>query len=224
VDLREFTEDLVTPGIDAVATGVEIFGVPEWKGADPLIMQGEPVKAVRMHGLAVFRRDRLAGWLNDYETKGFLYITGRAKGGIIPVKVGGEEEREISFLMTRAKSEIIPRVQGDKVSIDVKIEAEGDLGENESPKPIATPEILKQVNKDVEGEIRRLALAALEKAQKDYGADIFGFGDKIHKTKPEYWRRVEDKWYDIYPDIDVRVQVKADIRRTGMIAEPYQIK
>lgn len=224
VDLREFISAMVTPGIDAVATKLEVMNVTEVAGEDPAVRVGEALKSVRLHGLAVFRRDRLVGWLGDNETKGFLYIKGRTGSGIIPVKVGGEEEREISFLMTRAKSKIIARVEGGKVSVTVKIEAEGDLAETESTKPIAAPEMLAQVNRDVAREIRSMALAAVKKAQKEYKADIFGFGQKVHKADPKYWHQVEDKWNDIYPTVDVKIQVTAQIRRTGMIAEPYEIK
>ncbi len=221
VDLREFTAAMVSPGIDAVATGLQIKSIPERAGMDPVLEQGEPNKSVQALSLAVFRRDRLAGWLNEDEGKGYLYITGRSKAGVIPVKV---KKEKISFLMTRAKSEIIPRVDKGKISMHVKIKAEGDLGENSSLQLIATPEAIAKLNREVAREIHRLAMAALKKAQREYQADIFGFGQKVHHAAPDFWHRVEDKWYDIYPNIDVKVEVTVEIRRTGMIGDTYKIK
>jgi spore germination protein KC len=127
-------------------------------------------------------------------------------------------------MMTRTKSEIKPAVENGQVKFSVKIDAEGDLVENKSTADIAEPEILEQVNREVAGEITRLVRRSLDKAQRRLGADIFGFGEKLHKAEPEYWKQVEGKWYDIYPAVDVNIQVKADIRRTGMISKPFKIK
>lgn len=224
VDLREFTEAMVTPGIDAVAGKVEVIRSTETAGEDPVNKQGEPAKSPKVEGLAAFRGAKLAGWLDGNETRGYLYIIGRAGSGIIPVKAGKGEAQEISFLMTRSQSEIVPRIERGRVTINVKIKAEGDLVEDGSPLPVAKPEILARINRDVAREIHNMAMAALQKAQKEYKADIFGFGDKVHKVEPEFWHRVKDKWDDIYPEVEVKVQVTAKIRRTGMIAEPYEIR
>lgn len=223
VNLRDFAVALVTPGMDSVAPKVGIIRIMENQGADPSVLKGEPQKSIQVQGLGVFRRGRLAGWLDDDETKGFLYITGKARSGIIPVKTGGQAGQKISFLMTRTKSEIKPRVENGQVRFSVKIEAEGDLVENERITDITEPELLDQVNRAVAGEISRLARRSLDKAQRRLGSDIFGFGEKLHKADPGYWRQVEENWHDIYPTVDVNIQVKADIRRTGLISKPFKI-
>lgn len=224
VDMRNFATALVEPGQDAVAPKAGVIKVMENIGSDPSVLTGEPQRTVQVQGLAVFRRDRLAGWLNDDETKGFLYMTGKARAGSIIVKLQGEEGKKISFMMTRTKSEIKPRVEKGEVRFSVKIDAEGDLVENESTMDISEPEILERVNREVAGEVSRLARRSLDKAQRRLGADIFGFGEKLHKAEPEYWKQVEEKWYDIYPTVDVSIQVTANIRRTGMVSKPFEIK
>ncbi len=174
-------------------------------------------------GAAVFRKDKLVGFLDDSETKGFLYVTGRAKQGIISLSLHEHAKKDVAFAMTRTSSSIIPKVDDDGVSFIVDIHAEGDLQQHEDTEPVASPEIIKAIEEKAAQEIIALVEKALNKAKKDFGADIFGFGRTLHKRYPQIWKGLEDDWREIYPDIEVTVKAEAKIRRTGMLTDTPKI-
>lgn len=225
IDIKRFINQLITPGQDTAASCIEIF---ERKEGDQ--GQGEggsskenPQKAVRVVGAAVFRKDKLVGFLDDSETKGFLYVTGRAKQGIISLSLHEHAKKDVAFAMTRTSSRIIPKIDDDGVSFIVDIHAEGDLQQHEDTEPVASPEIIKAIEEKAAQEIKALVEKALNKAKKDFGADIFGFGRTLHKRYPQIWKGLEDDWREIYPDIEVTVKAEAKIRRTGMLTDTPKI-
>ncbi|MDA8233330.1 MAG: Ger(x)C family spore germination protein [Clostridia bacterium] len=230
MDLKDFFVALADPGRDPITGKIEIIPSKEMQsgghggGGEGM----SPKTSIRLTGAAVFRKDKLAGWLGDKETKGYLYLSGKAQQGVIPLRMpthGGEwGDLDVSFEMTRSSSKIVPVIEGGKLKVKIEIEAEGDLGEHEGKLPIARPQDLEVINKEAAREIKRMARQTLTKVQKEYKADILGIGDKIHKKYPKTWAAIEDRWLELYPDVEVEIKVKAHVRRTGMIGESLKIR
>ena len=226
VDIKHFVNQLINSGQDAAAACVEVYehkdeGQSQGQdGAEDKI----PRKMVRVEGTAVFRKDKLVGFLDSEETKGFLYAIGRAKHGMISLSLHDHVNKDIAFAMTRASSRIIPKVEGDEIEFIIEIHAEGDLQQHEDTGPVASPEIIKIVEEKAAHEIKTMVEKALNKAQKEYEADIFGLGNSLHKRYPQIWKSVEDNWRELYRDIRVTVKAEAKIRRTGMLTDTPPIR
>ncbi|AFC30504.1 Spore germination protein KC [Paenibacillus mucilaginosus 3016] len=47
-------------------------------------------------------------------------------------------------------------------------------------------------------------------------SDIFGFLEVVERDQPKAWKKMKDKWGDIFPTCWVEVQVEQEILRTGM--------
>jgi len=226
IDIKHFINQLITPGRDAVAACIEIFerretGQSQGKGSSN---DGTAQKSVRMEGVAVFRKEKLAGFLDTEETKGYLYAIGRAKQGIISISLHDHIKKDIAIAMTRASSSIIPKVDGDEIEFIVDIHAEGDLQQHDDTKPVADPEIMKIIEEKTAQEIKAMVEKALNKAKNEFEADIFGFGSCLHKKYPKIWKSIKDDWREIYPDIKVTVKTKVKIRRTGMLIDTPTIR
>lgn len=65
-------------------------------------------------------------------------------------------------------------------------------------------------------------MMAVEKAQKEYSSDIFGFGVYVRKYRPQYWKKAKKDWNDIFSKLPVDIQVAANIMRTGIIKSPIK--
>ena len=221
IDIKRFANQLITPGQDAVASCIEVFERKEGGQSQPgnSSANNSGQKAVRLVGTAVFRKGKLVGWLNDEETKGYLYGIGRARQGIISLSVHELDKKDVAFAMTRASSKIVPKVEGDEISFIIDIKAEGDLQQHDDTRPIARPDVIKAVEQKAAHEIKALVENALNKAQNEFEADIFGFGNRLHKRYPQFWKQIQQDWREIYPDIKVTVNVEAKVRRTGMITD-----
>ncbi|MEL7565595.1 MAG: Ger(x)C family spore germination protein [Dehalobacterium sp.] len=230
VDLKEFLVDLATPGKEAVLPLLETreipanlaFGIQEGSQADTR-------KNARLKGLAVFKEDKKVGELGDTETKGFLWVVGKAQRGALTFQVpnsGTPKNVQVTIDMTRANSEIQTQVIRGKPAVTVKIEAEGNIREFSQPNVSVTPEDVEEIDKGFAAEIKRQATMAILKCQKDLKSDIFGFGTSFHRQQVNYWKeyKLEENWTQVFPEVPVKLEVKANVRRSGLTSDSIQIK
>ena len=63
---------------------------------------------------------------------------------------------------------------------------------------------------------------AVEKAQKDYKSDIFGFGETFYRQDVKRWYKMKRDWNRIYAeDLTVDLDAKVQIRRLGTLNNSY---
>ncbi|MEW5954535.1 MAG: Ger(x)C family spore germination protein [Bacillota bacterium] len=212
---KDFALQLATPGQDAVAARVELS---KPRGGEQPAAGGPEAdrKAVRINGMAVFRKDRLAGWMKDRETLGYLYVIGEVREAMIPLKLPWYRRDDVSISMTGSRSKIKARVEGGRVTMFIDIVAEGELAEVVETNEIANPDTIDLVERELAREIRSLAEDSIRQAQQEFRADIFGFGHRLRKVNPGAWKAMEENWYDIYPTVEVVLNVKTTVRGTGM--------
>lgn len=228
VDLKSFLVDLAVPGKEAVLPVLEIREVGreiEHPGGEAAGDKSKH-KNVSLKGLAVFKGDKMVGKLRDIETRGFLWVIGKAKGGILIASDPHQEEPHVAINMTRASSKIMPEVVDGKLIITVKIKAEGNLGEYGKAHGTTKPEDIERIEKSYAAVIKNEAERAITKCQKVYNSDIFGFGAIVHRKQLKYWKeyKLEENWSEMFSDVPIRVEVEAKIRRTGMIGDSLKIK
>jgi len=177
---------------------------------------GQKFNKVRIMGTAVFKRDKMIGELNERESRGLLWVTNKVKRGFVVVDAP-DGSGQASLGITRAKSEIIPEVNDGKVAIRVVIEEQADLTEYQGRKHIDDT-LLKQFEESQAKVIRKDVMAAFNKSLV-LNADVFGFGEAVHRKYKNDWRDMASQWDEIYPDIDIAIQVKTNINETGDISK-----
>ncbi|MBC7341269.1 MAG: Ger(x)C family spore germination protein [Clostridia bacterium] len=218
VQLREFAEMLASKGIHPVATAVEVKEVGVTPG--PEKNRSSPLKQVVLSGAAAFKEDKLIGWLDAYETRGLLWLKGEAMQGVITVPSPGEPDKEVSIRIRRGSTKVRPEYDGEYLRFDVKVNVEGDMVEQQSREDLAKPEQIKALEKEIAGEIKKRAVVALEKAQGEYGVDIFGFGDVFHRRYKKEWRELKDRWDEEFALARVNIAVEAHVREIGLLTKP----
>ncbi len=177
-------------------------------------------------GLAVFRQDKMVGWLDKYETRGYLFITGRAKSAIIEIENPDNPKEIIGIELTQGSSKFeVKTSSNNSIEVIVKIKAEANIGEQHSQYVQSPDDICKCLSKNLEKEITKECYSAINKCQKEYKSDIFGFGMHVYDKYPKYFKKVTDIWNEqIFPSIQVKVKVDAKINRTGLLSKPIKIK
>ncbi len=83
VRIIELVNDIVAEGKDPVLTGVELTqeisdNIMPANSLDAL-RGSEVANRAKYFGLGAFRKDKLLGWLDEEESKGYNYITGTCK-------------------------------------------------------------------------------------------------------------------------------------------------
>ncbi|KJS00998.1 MAG: hypothetical protein VR68_05975 [Peptococcaceae bacterium BRH_c4a] len=184
----------------------------------------EPHDILKINGTAVFRRDKMVGWLNPKESRGLLWIRGEVKGGSLEVTSPEEKGKTVTLEILRSKTRLQPRINDGQILMTVEIKEESNLVETAAKIDLTKPEIIKKLEKLQAGAIREEVESALNKVQQEYGADVFGFGEEIHRQYPRQWKEMKKNWSDLFPAVQVEVLVETKIRRTGLITKPVEPK
>lgn len=218
VDLHQLIYDLVSKGKDPVLTMAEVTGDPQTGQSQSNLNSVHPPVNIEYNGLGVFNRDRLVGWLNQNESKGYNYVVGNIKSTV--VNVACPQGGELGLELIRTSKKLQGKVVNGKPEVDVRVEAEGNVGEAECTLDLSRKESIQLLEKEAEEQIKTTILSAVKKAKK-YKSDIFGFGDAIHRADPKFWKQVEDHWEEQFAELPVQVTVEMNIRRTGSVVESF---
>ncbi len=169
-------------------------------------------------GTAVFKGDKMVGYLNSHETRYYQMITGQLKRAIVSVEDKNKPGNAIVLDERMGRKPVIKaRFENGKPVIDVQLNIEADLGAIQSRINYDSLERIDELNKQLEERIGNGVRETIEKAQKEFKSDIFGFGYKIagHFNTIQEWK--EYGWFRHYPEAKVNVDVDFNIRRTGLM-------
>lgn len=223
VQLYELINDLVSKGKHPVLTAIEIVGDKE-KGSESSNLETiDPPTRIRVTNMAAFKGDKFMGWLDEDESRGYNYIAGKVTSTIasLPCK-NGENEDQYSIEIIRAKEKIKARMVDGKPKIEVRIEGEGNVGEVEcSQLDLTKTDTIKSIEKALNDRAKFVVNSAIKKAQEEFKADIFGFGEAVHREDPKYWRKVEEDWDEVFAGLETEVKADFKIRRTGTVSDSF---
>lgn len=221
VNMDQFMSDIISNGKEAVLTGIKIHGNRALGETTKNGQQIDPSAKLRYNGLAVFKKDRLVGWLNAEESKGYNYTQGEIKSTPVVFPCPrGKKKITVEVLRTQEKTQF-KKINGTP-QIDIKISLEGNVSDVQCAIDLSSPETITQLEKLTEKDIKRTIAAALKAAQKKYKSDIFGFRDVINRTNPKYWEKLQKDWDQEFPNLQVNVAVKADIRRVFLTKKSFR--
>lgn len=223
--LNDFLQRLEGEGIDPIATRAEIVPRPQEFDIRGELKRETIGGSARLTGAAVFKDDRLVGWLNKPETRGFNWVMGKVRSGIIVIENPREEGKFIGLKILGARGGFKPEVRNGKVTVAVKIEADANVGDVQGfIDLLRMPEAWSSMERRMATVIENEVLAAVAKAQ-ELGSDIFGFGAELNRRYPKKWAdEFRDRWDEEFRKIDVKVEVKAKLRRTGLTVKSSEIR
>lgn len=95
---------------------------------------------------------------------------------------------------------------------------EEELGRIDVEKTSEIDKLQVAQGKEITEEVR----AALQKAQQEYMVDVFGFGEEVHRSYSREWKQLKPKWSDLFPNVQVDIQVNSKITHTSLVSKPAE--
>ncbi|WP_218012298.1 Ger(x)C family spore germination C-terminal domain-containing protein, partial [Bacillus thuringiensis] len=182
------------------------------------------VKGFQIVGGAIFNNDfKLVGYLNMQEWLTTLWIVNRLSKQTVTA-TASKGNGSASLYMTKINRKIIPTIQGDTIKCDIVFSGEGTIQENNTNLDLSQPKNLTLLEHVLEKQSEKEALQTIKKVQKQYGTDIFGFGEAIHQKYPSEWKGLKKNWSKQFRKVEVSVHTKLTIRRVGLTGPPLQLK
>ncbi|HEX7714007.1 MAG TPA: Ger(x)C family spore germination protein [Bacillota bacterium] len=197
---------------------------PATSGIEIVQEQDDEPPEVRIFGTAVFKRDKLAGWMGLRETRGMLWITNQSTQGILETGYPALQKRNLVQQVTRAKGRIKPKLNHGKIEAEVEVKEEGNIGEQDGSLKLTGRSMIRALEKNKAAEMRAEIESCLRQCQQEFHSDIFGFGEEIQRKFPQEWKRLGPRWDTEFSHLQIKVRVRAKIRGTGFITDPINLK
>jgi spore germination protein KC len=203
--LKNFLEDYLDPYANPVASRI-------------MVKKSGGSSILELNGSAVFRKNKLAGWLNEKETKGLLWIKSDIKGSIMVVNCPFDG-RPVTLEIKEGKTSIQSSVENGIPYYQFKVKATGTLVEQGCTTDFTDQKAIKALEKSLESAIRNDIQPTLTAAQK-FRVDFLGLNEVLHRQNKKEWKQLSKNWAEVLPEAGFNIEVKADIPSLSVLAKP----
>ncbi|MFJ8064504.1 Ger(x)C family spore germination protein [Psychrobacillus sp. NPDC096426] len=219
VKLADFIGDLERKGKEPVLTGIIITGDKKSGSNKQNLDSITPSARMQYDGLAIFKEDKLIGWLDEFDERGYNAITKHVKRAVTTVACPkeGELNLEIQRFQTKVKSKTV----NSSPEIDIKMDVEANVGAVECLIDIRNEKTITELEKTFETQIKKNIHHTIKTVQNDFNSDVFGFGATIYQQEPKVWGKVESNWEEEFPNLKVNVGVNVKIKYAGAIDNSF---
>lgn len=217
IRLKDFHRELGEPGVDPVVSVLGIWDAKEKK----LLTPGAKVpdkSELALDGSAVFRGDKLVGWLSPEESQAYLLMKSEMKTGLIVVPHPDNPQNKVGIEITDNSAKLKAEIVGDQIKAQVTIKIKGNLGDQwlnksaqKAKEPIEDPELYLKLGEALENKIKSDMEKLLVKSQTDFNSDILGIGNYLWYRYPNDWETVQSVWLAYYEKAAIKVDVKVNI-------------
>jgi len=218
--LDELITNLTNEGKEAVLTGILVTGNQEIGTSKQNVESITPEARIVYDQLAVFKKDKLLGWLTEQESRGYNDITNTVENTISVISC--PKEGKISIEIIQLKSDIKGKMNKGKPEVDVNIKVKGNVGDVECAINLSEPKTIAELEKITKKDMEDTINQTIETVQKQYESDIFGFGEAIHRSNPKEWKKIKEQWdKGGFSELTANVKVDVKLQRTGTVGNSF---
>ena len=205
VKIKDFIQALTSPGRQPVMTAVKIQGDPKKGESVDNMKKTHPDAIVAIDSMALFRGDELVGFLSVEDTRNFLWTQNKIKRTTISIPCG--KDRYASIRIIDSKTKLKGAIKNGKPKIDVNIIMEGFIVGSTCEEPMDDPDTYKKIEELTNQHIKEHIIGTIQTVQKDYGVDVFGFGEVVARQDYKNFKKVQDHWDEAFKDAEIEVAV-----------------
>lgn len=176
-----------------------------------------------MTGAAIFKGDRLVGYLDDQDTRGLMWLRNQLIDAVITVTLG-EPGQWVGFQLISSSTQMTPRFEGERIIMGVKVDAMADITDNAAGIDARDVEVIAMLQEELAETIAVRIQDTVHRVQREFGSDVFGFGDAIRRMEPARWQHLRDRWDDVFPTVELDMTVKVSVRETGLSSRPLAVR
>jgi spore germination protein KC len=203
-DLIGIYKALKSPGISLVLPVIHLT-------------ENQDIQVAELNGLAIFKEDKLIGFIGPEETKFFLMIMDELEGGILPIQEASDPLKTLDLEIIRCQTKHSFEYTNNQIQVTVEPQFNVALASVNSPLERLNEEDIQRIENLGEQFIIEQTSSLIKKVQSQYGSDIFGFGNLIYRKDPQLWEKLSNQWDQLFVDLDVKIEPKVSIVNTGFI-------
>lgn len=171
---------------------------------------------VKFSGAAVIKDYTLVGWMDDEQTRGYLWMKNSGVGSQITVDAFGGS---VPLKITKMKSRIsFEGEDGNNLTVVITIKGEGEIdGFLFDSKALYNSDNIDLLKQGYESEIEDEIYQIMDLFQNELGVDALKFLQELRKYNYPIYLEVKDNWEDAFKNIEVVAKAEVEITNTGAV-------
>ena len=174
---------------------------------------------IQTAGFAIIEEGRLSGYLDEDETMGVLMVTENLRAAELDLESRGVK---LTVMLTGCKAGFTPVFDGGELErLDVELTVSGNVVNLSEGGRLWEDSFIDDVEDAMAEKLLIPAAAALERSQS-LGLDFMALGDAVEMRSPIDFSQMEKSWEEIFPGLEIEVQVNGELKRTYDINDPVR--
>lgn len=189
-------------------------------GKDFMLPKVEANKTeIKDAGAAVFKKDKMVGWIDEIQTNYAKWVSNTVLGGTLTVESPDDPKSQVSLEIKSLKTDVKPVVNGEQITFDISTKGIFHIAEINHPhdKRAEEQDFIREVERIAEKKAEKQMREVIEYVQGEYGADVFFFHKAMQRYAPDTWDKVEKDWDNIFPKVKTNIKVNIKIEQVGLI-------
>ncbi|MFF2483080.1 Ger(x)C family spore germination protein [Paenibacillus sp. NPDC058071] len=221
ITLDMLIQELYRPGKSPALTALEIVG--DSKKGDSIASGRaiDPVVILKYNGMAAFVYDKMVGWMNENDTKVLNYLQNTIvqTNFVINCPDGSGEQLTLQVVNSHSKTSV--SYENGEPVFHAVIRNEVNIQDINCPIDIMDEKTIKSITELANKRVEQLVMTSVKKAQTELKADIYGFGEVLHRKNPKLWKTIPD-WNKRFATVKVTVRGDNHIRRIGSTVQSIE--
>ena len=164
-------------------------------------------------GYAIFKNNKLVGYLNNKESINYNILTNNIKNTIITYECS--ENKYLAVEITDSNSSI--KTKNNKVSININLK--GNINESHCNIDITKNKNIKKISHEIEEKLNKEITNDILNVRDNYHTDIYKFKDIIYKHDYSYYQKIKNNYDEAYQNLDISVKTNIQLVEKGNILE-----
>ncbi len=221
IKFDEILNCLYMEGRHMTISSVKIVGSPEEGKNIESISSTIPKASLKVTGSAIFKEDKLVGYLHDLDSLGYNTLRGLSKTTAIQYPCDNEDNYGV-VVIDNFKAKVKATIRNNKPIFEIVVNGKASTTEFNCKIDLKDPEkAIKNVEKMLNNEIKKILSNTLTKLQKELKSDVIGFGEKLYKEHYKYWQKVKDDWDEkVFPTVEYKIESKVLIKSIDSTSMP----
>lgn len=200
--------------LQIVVPSLKVIGKADKGSSEDNIKQSIPDASIQLQPLAVFKDDKLLGYLTDQQSRAFNYVQNNIQNSIVTFNCS--DNQEFTSEIISSKTSLKTNIKDKKILISIK--AKGSIKEFHCDMDLLNPEVIQKLQSMLNEQMEKIILKSINEVQNKYEIDIFGFEDALYKDSPKGYKKLKEQYgnelienLEIEVSVDVKLQTKGNI-------------
>ena len=211
ITLSDLIKDYKNPNIELTIPSIKISGNSNDGKEEKNLEQSQTDTSIELDGIAVFKDNKLKGYLTDDESLTYNFITNKIKNTLIKLNYNNNNEYIITETIS-SKTKLIPNIKNNTITINIK--GTSAITELNKKIDIEKKENINKLEKKLNNKIEKFITINYQRINDKYNSDIYGFKDLYYKTNNKYYKRMNNK-ENILKNIKIKIKVNIEIIEQG---------